>query len=165
MAALLPRRDSAAAPRSPVQAAPSADTVLPATAAAPAVVAVEEIARQDMVRQALHSLLERCNLPLKPDEAALLQRVFALDQELQRQQEQARQVQDDYHRVQEQLKQHVEAFQCTLCNTHPVSISLVPCGHTVCRECNDHMATSRGCPFCRKAVTQRMALFFLGADT
>ena len=41
-----------------------------------------------------------------------------------------------------------ESKQCTICSDRDVNVTLSPCGHTMCRECNAGLR-SRQCPYCQ----------------
>lgn len=48
------------------------------------------------------------------------------------------------------------AWLCRVCLTAEVDITIVPCGHVLCRRCSS--AVSR-CPFCRLQVSKTMRIF------
>ena len=134
-----------------------------------------------MTLQALHSLLERCHLPLQLQEATLLKRIFELETQVSQSQVQRVQAQDDWQRMKLTLEKTHAQYECALCRCNRVSVSFVPCGHTVCKDCSQrlidaavarHQQYSLGfgnnssrdtggkCPYCRVAVTKHMTLFF-----
>eukprot|EP01129_Flabellula_baltica_P009269 TRINITY_DN3758_c0_g1_i4.p1 TRINITY_DN3758_c0_g1~~TRINITY_DN3758_c0_g1_i4.p1 ORF type:complete len:1010 (-),score=190.01 TRINITY_DN3758_c0_g1_i4:138-3167(-) len=54
---------------------------------------------------------------------------------------------------------------CKICAEYPSDLTLIPCGHVVCKHCierwNALKTTSKlKCPFCRKTVKQSVKLFF-----
>ena len=50
------------------------------------------------------------------------------------------------------------AYTCAICCAAPCDAVLVPCGHTLCRECARALREPR-CPFDRRAVTSAMPFF------
>ncbi|XP_021846367.2 uncharacterized protein [Spinacia oleracea] len=48
------------------------------------------------------------------------------------------------------------AWQCRICLSSEVDVTLVPCGHVLCRRCSS--AVSR-CPFCRLQVSKTLRIF------
>lgn len=48
------------------------------------------------------------------------------------------------------------AWICRVCLSSEVDITIVPCGHVLCRRCSS--AVSR-CPFCRLQVTKAIRIF------
>jgi hypothetical protein len=48
--------------------------------------------------------------------------------------------------------------QCAICLTDPVSMTLVPCGHTFCGNCIKKQNTT--CYICRGTIRERVKLFF-----
>jgi sacsin len=42
------------------------------------------------------------------------------------------------------------AWQCRVCLTHEVAVTLIPCGHVLCNHCT---ASCSRCPFCRAQCT------------
>lgn len=48
------------------------------------------------------------------------------------------------------------AWICRVCLSAEVNMTLVPCGHVLCRRCSS--AVSK-CPFCRLQVTKTMRIF------
>jgi sacsin len=135
----------------------------------------------EMTLQALYSLLERCHLPLQVTESQLLSRVFELESRLAQSQAQRQQAQDDWQRMKQSLEGTMAQYQCSLCLTNRVSVSIVPCGHTMCRECSQRLTaaaasnTSLGsfrstanqgkCPFCRVTISKHMPLYFQNNDS
>ena len=50
---------------------------------------------------------------------------------------------------------------CPICHEHRHLVALVPCGHGVCKQCNDS-AELRRCPMCRKKITGATEALFIG---
>ncbi|XP_021724693.1 baculoviral IAP repeat-containing protein 3-like [Chenopodium quinoa] len=48
------------------------------------------------------------------------------------------------------------AWQCRICLSAEVDVTLVPCGHVLCRRCSS--AVSK-CPFCRLQVSKTLRIF------
>ena len=48
------------------------------------------------------------------------------------------------------------AWVCRVCLTAEVDMTIVPCGHVLCRRCSS--AVSR-CPFCRLQVSRTVRIF------
>jgi hypothetical protein len=47
---------------------------------------------------------------------------------------------------------------CTICITEPVSMTFVPCGHTVCLSCAQRQ--SLNCHVCRSHIREKVKIFF-----
>lgn len=48
---------------------------------------------------------------------------------------------------------------CCICNTNSVNQVLIPCGHTLCLDCNNNII-GRNCPMCRKNIDERIGIKF-----
>lgn len=48
------------------------------------------------------------------------------------------------------------AWSCRVCLSNEVDVTLIPCGHVLCRRCSS--AVSR-CPFCRIQVSKTLRIF------
>ena len=49
--------------------------------------------------------------------------------------------------------------KCGICCTRSVDTAL-ECGHTMCTVCSCRALRAERCPYCRKAVTEKMKLYF-----
>ena len=55
-------------------------------------------------------------------------------------------------------RQVYEAFQCEICFESQVEVSMIPCGHQMCKNCSVDLVTS-SCPFCRIALCGSVPFF------
>lgn len=89
--------------------------------------------------------------------------------ELQRQLAESRAGMQALLERQAQLSEHSEkmkqAFLCGICMVNNVSKLLLPCGHMLCRDCEEQIAQSAvgrmagKCPFCRVAKERSVPYF------
>ena len=49
--------------------------------------------------------------------------------------------------------------KCGICCNRPIDTAL-ECGHTMCTTCSGRALRAERCPFCRKAVREKMKLYF-----
>lgn len=54
---------------------------------------------------------------------------------------------------------HVEAPNCHICLTKPISIAITPCGHTICDSCCKTIHIRGKCPFCRHTITEFFKIY------
>jgi hypothetical protein len=60
--------------------------------------------------------------------------------------------------TEQEKEQYKEAFRCKICYMNKINITLIPCGHLFCSEC-DKKRTKKECPICRKEVKDTQAIF------
>jgi hypothetical protein len=60
--------------------------------------------------------------------------------------------------TEQEKEQYKEAFRCKICYMNKINITLIPCGHLFCSEC-DKRRTKKECPICRKEVKDSQAIF------
>ena len=60
--------------------------------------------------------------------------------------------------TEQEKEQYKEAFRCKICYMNKINITLIPCGHLFCSEC-DKKRTKDECPICRKKVKDTQAIF------
>lgn len=60
--------------------------------------------------------------------------------------------------TEQEKEQYKEAFRCKICYMNKINITLIPCGHLFCSEC-DKKRTKKECPICRKEVKDSQAIF------
>jgi Zinc finger, C3HC4 type (RING finger) len=56
------------------------------------------------------------------------------------------------------FKNDTHESQCTICLTDPVTMAIVPCGHTFCGSCAKKQNTA--CYICRGTIRERIRLYF-----
>jgi hypothetical protein len=60
--------------------------------------------------------------------------------------------------TEQEKEQYKEAFRCKICYMNKINITLIPCGHLFCSEC-DKKRTKDECPICREKVKDTQAIF------
>ncbi len=61
------------------------------------------------------------------------------------------------------LEQQLESFKCSICLSNNVDHVLVPCGHTFCEQCANHLQHNK-CHYCRTMVQKKVKMF-IGTDS
>lgn len=66
-----------------------------------------------------------------------------------------------WERIGQRANQRADPGKCSLCETNPVNIVLIPCGHCfLCHECLEpFQAAMKSCAICRKIYTQTQRFY------
>ncbi|CAF2017384.1 unnamed protein product [Brassica napus] len=106
--------------------------------------------------EAVHEMLSAAGINMELENQSLLQRTITLQEELK--DSQAAYILEQ-ERAEASLKEAETAksqWICKICLIKEVDLTIVPCGHVLCRECSASVAR---CPFCRLQVTRTIRIF------
>ena len=65
---------------------------------------------------------------------------------------------NEMNKLAEKIEKMKNAFQCNICYSKEVDSILVPCGHMLCTDCINEIA-SRRCPFDRERFTTTVPFY------
>ncbi|KAM7270495.1 hypothetical protein ACFE04_029709 [Oxalis oulophora] len=96
--------------------------------------------------QAVHEMLSAAGINMDLEKQSLMQKTIALQEQLKESQAALLLEQDKVDTAVKEADTAKAAWVCRVCLTHEVDVTIVPCGHVLCRRCSS--AVSK-CPFCR----------------
>ena len=143
--------------RQPLAAPMAASPITPVNPAAPAAAPLPSINERDVL-SAVTELMASLGTPLTSDAAQLLQEAIAAKRAAHQAQEEAAAARSEAGALKGQLEALTNSFICSICCVHEVDAVLVPCGHTICRQCASELRQPR-CPFDRRQVTSYMPFY------
>nr|XP_043609454.1 sacsin [Erigeron canadensis] len=106
--------------------------------------------------QAVQEMLSAAGIRMDTDKQALLQSTLSLQERLKESQAALLLEQEKSEMATKEADTAKAAWLCRICLTNEVDITLIPCGHVLCRRCSD--AVSR-CPFCRLQVSRTIKIY------
>ncbi|RZB94315.1 sacsin-like [Glycine soja] len=106
--------------------------------------------------QAVNEILSAAGIKMDVEKQALLQRTVNLQENLKESQAALVLEQERVQKATKEADTAKAAWICRVCLSSEVDITIVPCGHVLCRRCSS--AVSR-CPFCRLQVTKAIRIF------
>ncbi|XP_014490933.1 uncharacterized protein LOC106753623 isoform X1 [Vigna radiata var. radiata] len=106
--------------------------------------------------QAVNEILSAAGIKMDVEKQALLQRTLNLQENLRESQAALVLEQEKVERATKEADTAKAAWVCRICLSSEVDITIVPCGHVLCRRCSS--AVSR-CPFCRLQVTKAIRIY------
>ncbi|KAK7349013.1 hypothetical protein VNO80_23837 [Phaseolus coccineus] len=106
--------------------------------------------------QAVNEILSAAGIKMEVEKQSLLQRTINLQENLRESQAALVLEQEKVEKATKEADTAKAAWICRVCLSSEVDITIVPCGHVLCRRCSS--AVSR-CPFCRLQVTKAIRLF------
>lgn len=106
--------------------------------------------------QAVNEILSAAGINMDVEKKALLQRTIDLQENLKESQAAFLYEQEKVERATKEADTAKAAWVCRVCLSAEVDITIVPCGHVLCRKCSS--AVSK-CPFCRLQVTKAIRIF------
>ncbi|XP_042037175.1 sacsin isoform X1 [Salvia splendens] len=106
--------------------------------------------------QAVHEMLSSAGISLDVEKQTLLQTSLTLQEQLKESQAALLLEQEKSDMATKEADTAKAAWSCRVCLNSEVDVSLIPCGHVLCRTCSS--AVSR-CPFCRLQVSKAMRIF------
>ncbi|CAN0888331.1 SACS [Linum grandiflorum] len=106
--------------------------------------------------QVVHDMLSTAGINLDVEKQSLLQRTLALQEQLKESQAALLLEQERAEGASKEAETAKAAWVCRVCLSNEVDMTIVPCGHVLCRRCSS--AVSR-CPFCRLQVTKTIRIF------
>lgn len=106
--------------------------------------------------QAVHEMLSTAGISMDMEKQTLLRTNLTLQEQLKNSQAALVLEQDKSETATKDADTAKAAWQCRVCLTAEVDVTIIPCGHVLCRRCSS--AVSR-CPFCRLQVSKTMRIF------
>ncbi|TQD90400.1 hypothetical protein C1H46_024037 [Malus baccata] len=106
--------------------------------------------------QAVQEMLSAAGIYMDVEKQSLLQKTITLQEQLKESQTILLLEQEKADTAAKEADSAKAAWLCRVCLTAEVDITIVPCGHVLCRRCSS--AVSR-CPFCRLQVSKTMRIF------
>ncbi|CAN1168841.1 SACS [Linum perenne] len=106
--------------------------------------------------QVVHDMLSTAGINLDAEKQSLLQTTLTLQEQLKESQAALLLEQERAEGASKEAETAKAAWVCRVCLSNEVDITIVPCGHVLCRRCSS--AVSR-CPFCRLQVTKTIRIF------
>lgn len=115
----------------------------------------EHVSPAELV-QAVHEMLSVAGINLDVEKQSLLQTTLTLQEQLKESQAAFLLEQEKADLATKEADTAKAAWLCRVCLTSEIDISIVPCGHVLCRRCSS--AVSK-CPFCRLQVSKIMKIY------
>ncbi|KAL3825148.1 hypothetical protein ACJIZ3_021177 [Penstemon smallii] len=106
--------------------------------------------------QAVHEMLSSAGINLDVEKQSLLKTSLTLQEQLKESQAALLLEQEKFDMAAREADTAKAAWSCRVCLNNEVDVTLIPCGHVLCRRCSS--AVSR-CPFCRIQVSKTMRIF------
>ncbi|KAL8483693.1 hypothetical protein ACS0TY_026393 [Phlomoides rotata] len=106
--------------------------------------------------QAVHEMLSSAGINLDVEKQSLLQTTLTLQEQLKESQAALLLEQEKFDMASKEADTAKAAWSCRVCLNNEVDVTLIPCGHVLCKRCSS--AVSR-CPFCRFQVSKTMRIF------
>lgn len=106
--------------------------------------------------QAVHEMLSAAGIKMDVEKQSLLKTTLSLQEQLKESQAALLLEQEKSDSATKEADNAKAAWLCRICLSNEVDITIVPCGHVLCRRCSS--AVSR-CPFCRLQVSKTMKIF------
>ncbi|XP_047319790.1 sacsin isoform X2 [Impatiens glandulifera] len=106
--------------------------------------------------QAVQEMLSTAGISMDVEKQSLLQRTLILQEQLKESQVALLIEQEKSDIATKEADTAKAAWICRVCLSNEVDITIVPCGHVLCRRCSS--AVSR-CPFCRLQVSKTLKIF------
>ncbi|KAG6593272.1 Sacsin, partial [Cucurbita argyrosperma subsp. sororia] len=114
-----------------------------------------KVSAEELV-QAVHEMLTTAGINVDIERQSLLQKTITLQEQLKDSQAALLLEQEKSDAAAKEADTAKAAWVCRVCLTSEVEITIVPCGHVLCRRCSS--AVSK-CPFCRLKVSKIMRIF------
>ncbi|KAL4575550.1 hypothetical protein LXL04_022397 [Taraxacum kok-saghyz] len=106
--------------------------------------------------QAVQEMLSAAGIRMDTEKQSLLQTTLSLQERLKESQAALLLEQERSDVAGKEAETAKAAWLCRICLSNEVDITLVPCGHVLCRRCSS--AVSR-CPFCRLQVSKTIKIY------
>ncbi|CAH9144035.1 unnamed protein product [Cuscuta epithymum] len=106
--------------------------------------------------QAIREMLSAAGIDMDVEKQSLLQSTISLEGQLKESQAAFLLEQEKCEMASKEAETAKVAWVCRICLNNEVDVTVVPCGHVLCRRCSS--AVSR-CPFCRLQVSKVMKIF------
>ncbi|XP_076890119.1 uncharacterized protein LOC143541094 [Bidens hawaiensis] len=106
--------------------------------------------------QAVQEMLSAAGIRMDTEKQSLLQTTLSLQEQLKESHTALLLEQEKSETAAKEADTAKAAWLCRICLTNEVDITIVPCGHVLCRRCSS--AVSR-CPFCRLQVSNTIKIY------
>lgn len=106
--------------------------------------------------QAVQEMLSAAGIRMDTEKQSLLQTTLSLQERLKESQATLLLEQEKSDMAIKEADTAKAAWLCRICLSNEIDITLVPCGHVLCRRCSS--AVSR-CPFCRLQVSKTIKIY------
>ncbi|XP_059656455.1 uncharacterized protein LOC132303270 isoform X2 [Cornus florida] len=106
--------------------------------------------------QAVHEMLSAAGVNMDVEKQSLLQTTVTLQEQLKESQAALLLEQERSETAAKEVDTAKAAWSCRVCLSNEVDITIVPCGHVLCRRCSS--AVSK-CPFCRLQVSKTIRIY------
>ncbi|OIT25617.1 hypothetical protein A4A49_32452 [Nicotiana attenuata] len=106
--------------------------------------------------QAVQEMLSAAGISMDVEKQSLLETTITLQEQFKESQAALLLEQEKFDMATKEADTAKAAWLCRICLNTEVDVTIVPCGHVLCRRCSS--AVSR-CPFCRLQVSKVMRMF------
>jgi sacsin len=106
--------------------------------------------------QAVHEMLSAAGINMDVEKQTLLRTTLTLHEQVKESQAALLLEQERSETAAKEADTAKAAWQCRVCLNSEVDVTLVPCGHVLCKRCSS--AVSR-CPFCRLQVSKALRIY------
>ncbi|KAI3696119.1 hypothetical protein L1987_79128 [Smallanthus sonchifolius] len=106
--------------------------------------------------QAVQEMLSAAGIRMDTEKQSLLQTTLSLQEQLKDSKAALLLEQEKSETAAKEADTAKAAWLCRICLTNEIDITIVPCGHVLCRRCSS--AVSR-CPFCRLQVSKTIKIY------
>ncbi|KAK1380492.1 Sacsin [Heracleum sosnowskyi] len=106
--------------------------------------------------QAVHEMLSAAGISMDVEKQSLLQTTLTLQEQLRESQAALLLEQERSDMAAKEADSAKAAWQCRVCLTNEVDITIIPCGHVLCRRCSSAVTK---CPFCRLQVSKTVKIY------
>ncbi|CDP11009.1 unnamed protein product [Coffea canephora] len=108
------------------------------------------------VVQAVHEMLSAAGINMDVEKQSLLQMTMTLQEQLKESQAALLLEQEKCDMAAKEADIAKAAWLCRVCLSNEVDVTIIPCGHVLCRRCSSAV---RRCPFCRLQVSKTIRIF------
>ncbi|XP_024933308.3 uncharacterized protein LOC107406217 isoform X3 [Ziziphus jujuba] len=106
--------------------------------------------------QAVNEMLSAVGIHMNAEKQSLMQKTITLQEQLKDSQTALLLEQEKADEASREADTAKAAWLCRVCLTSEIDVTIIPCGHVLCRRCSS--AVSR-CPFCRLQVSKTLRIF------
>ncbi|XP_077231071.1 zinc finger, C3HC4 type (RING finger) family protein [Tasmannia lanceolata] len=106
--------------------------------------------------EAVREMLSAAGINMDAEKQTLLQATLTLQEQLKESQAALLLEQEKADAASKEADAAKAAWSCRICLSAEVDITIVPCGHVLCRRCSSSVSR---CPFCRLHVSKTMKIF------
>ncbi|GJW33592.1 sacsin isoform X1 [Tanacetum coccineum] len=106
--------------------------------------------------QAVQEMLSAAGIRMDTEKQSLLQTTLSLQERFKESQAALLLEQEKAEMATKEADTAKGAWLCRICLTNEVDITIVPCGHVLCRRCSSSVSR---CPFCRLQVSKTIKIY------